>query len=58
MKVFLITGCLKCGHKIFNLEKRIVANSAVDAVNAFKADYPNAKMIRSKALCGLGKNKS
>lgn len=56
--MFLITGCVKCGHKIFNLEKRISANTAVDAVKAFKEDYPNAKMIRTKVLCGLGNKAS
>lgn len=54
MKVFLITGCIKCGHKLFNLEKRIVADTAANAVKTFKEDYPNAKLIRSKVLCGLG----
>lgn len=50
MKKFLITGCVKCGHKVFSLEKRITAATAVDAVKAFKTDFPNAKMIRTKLL--------
>lgn len=54
MKVFLITGVIRCGHKLYNLEKRIIANTAVDAIQTFREDYPSAKMIRSKALCGLG----
>ena len=50
MKKFLITGCVRCGHKIFNLEKHITATTAVDAVKAFKADFPNAKMVCAKLL--------
>ena len=50
MKKFLITGCVRCGHKVFNLEKRITAATAVDAVKTFKTDFPNAKMIRTKLL--------
>ena len=50
MKKFLITGCVRCGHKIFNLEKHITAATAVEAVKTFKANFPNAKMIRSKIL--------
>ena len=50
MKKFLITGCVRCGHKVFNLEKHITAATAVDAVQIFKANFPNAKMIRSKIL--------
>lgn len=43
MKKFLITGCVKCGHKVFSLEKRISAATAADAVQIFKANFPNAK---------------
>ncbi len=50
MKMFLVTGCVKCGHKIFNLKKRIVADTAEGAIKIFKADFPHAKMIRSKVL--------
>ena len=50
MKKFLITGCVKCGHKVFSLEKRISVATAADAVQIFKANFPNAKMIRSKVL--------
>lgn len=50
MNVFLITGVIRCGHKLFNVEKRITASSAVNAIMVFKEDYPNAKMIRSKIL--------
>lgn len=50
MKMFLITGCIRCGHKVFSLEKRIVADTAENAVKAFKKDYPSTKMIRTKVL--------
>lgn len=50
MKKFLITGCVRCGHKVFNLQKYITATTAVDAVKIFKATFPNAKMICSKML--------
>lgn len=50
MKKFLITGCVRCGHKVFSLEKRITAVTAVEAVKVFKANFPNAKMISSKIL--------
>ena len=50
MKKFLITGCIRCGHKVFSLEKRITAVTAVEAVKIFKTSFPNAKMICSKIL--------
>lgn len=56
MKMFLVTACVKCGHKVFSLEKRISADTAMDAVKAFKEDYPNSKMIRTKLLCNKKKD--
>lgn len=50
MKMFLVTGSVKCGHKIFNLKKRIVADTAEGAIEVFKKNFPNAKMIRTKSL--------
>lgn len=50
MKKFLITGCVRCGHKIFTLEKHIVAVTANDAIRVFKINFPNAKMIRFEIL--------
>lgn len=55
MKMFLVTACVKCGHKVFSLEKRISADTAMDAVKAFREDYPNSKMIRTKLLRGAKK---
>ena len=50
MKKFLVTGYIRCGHKVFTLEKHIVAVTANDAIRVFKISFPNAKMIRSEAL--------
>jgi hypothetical protein len=50
MKMFLVTGSVKCGHKIFNLKKRIVADTAEGAIKVFKENFPHAKMIRTKLL--------
>ena len=50
MKKFLITGCIRCGHKVFSLERQIVAVTANDAIQIFKISFPNAKMIRSETL--------
>lgn len=50
MKKFLVTGCIRCGHKVFTLEKYVVAVTASDAIRVFKISFPNAKMIRSETL--------
>ena len=50
MKTFLVTGSVKCGHKIFSLKKRIVADTAEGAIEVFKKNFPHAKMIRTKLL--------
>ena len=50
MKKFLITGCVRCGHKVFTLERHIVAVTANDAIRVFKINFPNAKMIRFETL--------
>lgn len=43
MKTFLVTGSVKCGHKIFNLKKRIVADTAEGAIAVFKENFPPRK---------------
>lgn len=50
MKKFLVTGYIRCGHKVFTLKKHIVAVTANDAIRVFKISFPSAKMIRSENL--------
>lgn len=44
MKLFRVHGLIRCGHRTFNLEKYIVADSRSEARDAYKVEHPHAKV--------------
>ena len=47
MKMYDVNGVIKCGHRLFNLQKFIIAHDEAEAIAIFKACRPNAKMVRA-----------
>lgn len=45
MKLFRVNGMIRCGHRTFNLEKFIIADSKSEARDTYKAEHPHAKVI-------------
>ena len=43
-----VNGCIKCGKRFYNAQKYIVANTAQEALEIYKKDYPHAYDITIK----------
>lgn len=48
MKLYRVEGRIKCGHRLFKLEKYIVARSMEEAIAIYKASRPDAKLIHAE----------
>lgn len=48
MKLYSITGTIKCGHRLYTLHKMIVAPSAKNALEQYLVEHPHAKNISVK----------
>lgn len=46
MKMYRVEGRIKCGHRLFKLEKFIIAHSAEEATAIYKASRPDAKLVQ------------
>lgn len=45
MKLFVIDGMIRCGHRVYSLQKYIVAESKSEAKDTFKIEHPHAKIV-------------
>lgn len=45
MKLFVVEGMIRCGHRVYNLQKHIIAESRSEARDTYKAEHPHAKVV-------------
>ena len=43
MKLYDVSGIIQCGHRLYNVQKYVVANSPKEAYTLFTAKHPHAK---------------
>lgn len=55
MKMFSVNGTIKCGHRLFNLEKFIIAHDEAEATAIYKASRPDAKFIKTTYRHDVGR---
>lgn len=48
MKMYKVTGIIKCGHRLFKLEKFIVSHDRDEAIAIYRASRPTAKMVQAE----------
>lgn len=48
MKLYDITGIIKCGHRLFTLRKYVVAESKDQALALYLTEHPHARHISIK----------
>lgn len=48
MEMYRVEGRIKCGHRLFKLEKFIIAHSEEEAITIYRASRPDAKFIQSE----------
>lgn len=46
MKLFEIHGTVKCGHRLYELQKYVIADTPMDAVAQYRKEHPHAKCLR------------
>ena len=46
MKLFDVRGTIKCGHRLYEVQKYIVDRTPVDAVTQYRKEHPNAKCLQ------------
>lgn len=44
-KLYAVEGMIRCGHRVYTLQKYIIASSKSEAIDAYKAEHPCAKGI-------------
>ena len=47
MKLWDVNGTIKCGHRLYNVQKFIVAETYSDAITMYQKEHPHAKCIIS-----------
>lgn len=45
MKLYVVEGMIRCGHRVYNLQKHIIAESKSEARDTYKVEHPHAKVI-------------
>ena len=45
MKLYVVEGMIRCGHRVYSLQKYIIANSRSEAKDTYKVEHPHAKVI-------------
>lgn len=46
MKLWDVNGTIKCGHRLYNVQKFIIADNAMDAVAMYRKEHPQAKCLQ------------
>lgn len=47
MKLWDVNGTIKCGHRLYNVQKFIVAETYSDAITMYQKEHPHAKCIKT-----------
>ena len=45
MKLYVVEGMIRCGHRVYSLQKHIIAESRSEARDTYKVEHPHAKVI-------------
>lgn len=45
MKLFVVEGFIRCGHRVYSLKKYIIARTKSEAKETYRLENPNAKMV-------------
>lgn len=45
MKLFIVDGMIRCGHRVYSLKKYIIAHSRSEARDTYKIEHPHAKVV-------------
>lgn len=45
MKLFVVDGMIRCGHRVYGLKKYIIAHSKSEARDTYKVEHPHAKIV-------------
>ena len=48
MKMYRVEGCIKCGHRLYKLEKFIIAHDIEEAIAIYQASRPDAKLVKAE----------
>ena len=46
MKLFDVRGTIKCGHRLYEVQKYIVERTPLDAVTQYRKEHPHAKCLQ------------
>lgn len=45
MKLYEVSGVIRCGHRTYTITKAIIADSTEQVIEMYRQEHPHAKMI-------------